>query len=81
MISYSLTATPYQSFIVDGLTISLLWVDDMGWSCGIEGIVEGVRLSPNLPIFRQYGYDNLIFMSSKGEINFDDISTTYLTVL
>ena len=82
MITYSMNNQPYQSFVVSqsSITISLLWVNDVGWIAGIEGLVDGVRVAPNLPIFRQYGYDNLIFIHANNEISFDDMADVYLVV-
>lgn len=82
MNTYPMNSAPYQSFIlpVVGITISLLWVESVGWVGGIENVVEGVRITPGLPVFQQYGYPNIYFLSSKDEIGFDDMNQTFLLI-
>lgn len=83
-ISYPMTSASNQSFIVPmtagAITISLLWVDNVGWIGGINDVVEGVRITPFLPIFRQYGYENLLFMTDEFEITREGMASAYLVV-
>ena len=84
MKTYLMSGTVNQSFIVsvngESITLSLRWVPDVGWIAGIAGIVEGVRVTPSLPIFKPYGYETIFFISLELEITRDEMANCYLMV-
>jgi len=85
MIWHKLTAEPNQSFYVNigdnRIQINMRYVPAMRkWIAGITGVVEGVAVIAMVPIFEQYGYNQIFFYNSDDESIARDLSTSYIVI-
>ena len=88
---YKMTDTPRQKFSLilphEEITLELRWIPAAGfWIASIKSAekadteVNGVRVVPSIPIFKQYGYPEIIFVSHDNEIG-RELSEAELVVL
>lgn len=85
MTYYSLTQDPNQTFTIEingeTTTIALRWIPNINsWVAGIVGVARGVRVVPFLPIFTQYGWPNIYFVSFGGDEITEDLSKVNIVV-
>jgi hypothetical protein len=86
MVFYKMTDEPNQEFIIDyndvKIQIGLRYIPvGKRWVASIVNVVQGVRVVLGVPIFDQYGFENLFFIKlSEDRELFEDIAGTYIVV-
>ena len=85
MTLYELTPEPNQRFFIEyegeRLEMRRRYLPAIrSWIADIVGVVEGIRLTPNVPIFTAYGYPGIVFFDRWPEIG-RDVSETVIAYL